>query len=112
DSRDAGADTGRVRAGTSRLVKLANGQGDHRAALVNLTYIRPQSNGWVVAWQPRTLRPASSNINGQTNQVAANASVVPIDADGNLLLYNSTTAHLVVDVLGFFDIGATPAAGR
>ena len=112
DSRDAGAESGRVRAGTSRLVNLVDGQGTHRAALVNLTYIRPQSNGWVVAWQPRTLRPASSNINGQTDQVAANASVVPIDADGNLVLYNSTTAHLVVDVLGFFDTGATPTAGR
>ncbi|MDO8363192.1 MAG: PQQ-dependent sugar dehydrogenase [Actinomycetota bacterium] len=114
DSRSAGGLTGPLRAGTSRLINLVASQGAHRAALVNLTFISPGSNGYVAAWQPRTTRPSSSNINGQAGNVAANASVVPVDADGNVIIFTNVTAHLVVDVLGFFDVtaGGQSQAGR
>ena len=114
DSRDAGAATGPLRAGTSRLVNLAAGQGAHRAALVNITFITASSDGFVVAWQPRTSRPPSSNINGQGGQVAANMSVVPIDTDGNVLVFSSVTADVIIDVIGFFDVAAAgeATAGR
>lgn len=112
DSRNAGAISGQVRAGTSRLVQVVASQGNHRAALVNLTYVRPQTNGFLAAWPARTPRPPSSNINGQTGQVAANASIVPIDADGRILVFSSATAHVIVDVVGFFDVASVSAAGR
>ena len=113
DSRNDGADSGLVLAGTSRLVNLTAPGGSHRAALVNLTFVRPSFNGYVVAWEPRTTRPLSSNLNGQAGLVAANASIVPIDADGNVLLFASATTHVVVDVLGWFDTTAgTSTSGR
>lgn len=113
DSRDAGAASGVVRAGTSRLVNLTTPGGSHRAALVNLTFAWPAADGFVLAWEPRTTRPASSNLNGQGGLVAANASIVPIDADGNVLLFASATTHVIVDVLGWFDTTAgTSTSGR
>jgi glucose/arabinose dehydrogenase len=110
DSRSAGADTGPLRAATSRLINVVATQGNHRAALVNLTFIRPDANGYLAVWQPRSSRPTTSNINGQPNLVAANASIVPIDANGNVLILSSVTAHVVVDVLGFFDTGGSGSA--
>jgi len=110
DSRNAGADTGPLRAGTSRLVNVVAAQGNHRAALVNLTFISTASDGFLTAWLPRTTLPPSSNINGQGGQVAANASVVPIDADGNVMIFTSTRADVLVDVIGFFDVAPSGVA--
>lgn len=114
DSRSAGAETGPLRAGTSRLINVVAAQGQHRAALVNLTFISTSSDGFLTAWLPRSTLPPSSNINGQGGQVAANASVVPIDSDGNVMIFSSTLAHVIVDVIGFFDVapGGVAAAGR
>ncbi len=110
DSRDLGADSGPLRAGTSRLVNVVPGRGNHRSALVNITMVRPWNNAFLAVWEPRTTRPAAANLNGQGLQVVANASVVPLDADGNILLFTNSTADVVVDLLGFFDV--TDGLGR
>ncbi len=114
DSRNAGSESGPLRAGTSRLVNVVAVQGAHRAALVNLTFITATAPGFLTAWQPRSTLPPSSNINGQGGQVAANASVVPIDADGNVMVFSSVRADVIVDVVGFFDVadGGVATAGR
>jgi len=113
DSRTI-AGPGPLRAGTSRLVNVTAPSGTHKAALVNITLVRPTSTAFATAWQPRTTKPGSSNINVATQEVAANASIVPVDADGNVLVFVSATTHLVVDVLGFFDTtsGGASQAGR
>lgn len=110
DTRDLGADTGPVRAGTTRLVNLTPTQGNHRAALVNIALVRPFNNSFVTAWQPRTARPTVSNLNVQASVTASNASIVPVDTDGNVQIFTNGTAHLVVDVLGWFDVAGGPAA--
>ena len=113
DTRTLGTDTGPILAGTSRLVKVAAAQGTHRAALVNIALLRPANNSFLTAWQPRTARPTASNLNVQASQAASNASIVPVDADGNVLMFTNATAHVVVDVLGFFDVtSGTSTAGR
>ena len=49
DSRNAGSNSGVVRAGTSRLVKVVGTIGAHRAALVNITLIGPTSDAFATA---------------------------------------------------------------
>jgi glucose/arabinose dehydrogenase len=114
DSRNSGANSGPLRAATSRLVNVAATQGNHRAALVNLTFLPTASDGFLTAWQPRTTLPPSSNINSQGGQAAANSSVVPVDADGNVMVFSSVRADVIVDVIGFFDVaaGGVATAGR
>ena len=113
DTRGLGADTGQMRAGTTRLVDLQPPTAATRAALINITLVRPEASGFITAWMPRTTRPASSNINAPTGQIAANASIVPVDADGNVVLFTSVTTDVVVDVLGFFSTtGGSATAGR
>ncbi|MEQ1874798.1 MAG: PQQ-dependent sugar dehydrogenase [Ilumatobacteraceae bacterium] len=114
DSRDLGADTGTLRGGTSRLINVVAVQGAHRAAVVNLTAVRPSWNGYVTVWQPRTLPPTTSNLNSQSGLINANTSIVPIDEDGNILVYSLSRTHLIVDLLGFFDVapGDVATSGR
>ncbi|MDP2291574.1 MAG: PQQ-dependent sugar dehydrogenase [Actinomycetota bacterium] len=103
DSRNLGGATGMLRAGTSRLINVVDTVGSHRSALVNITLVRPTSEAYATVWQPRTTRPFSSNINGNGLHVTANSSIVPIDANGDILLFVSATTHVIVDVMGFFD---------
>ena len=112
DTRNLGPATGPIRAWTSRLVNVVEEQGAHRAALVNITHVRPSSTGYLTVWQPRTPRPTASNINGTMGEVAANASVVPIDENGDILVFASATGHVVIDLLGFFDVSGSTDDGR
>ncbi len=112
DTRNAGADTGPIRAGTTRLVDLNPPSGTARAALVNLTFASTQGPGFVSSWTPRTTRPASSNLNASASEVVANSAIVPLDADGKTIIMSSVTADVVVDVLGFFDTSGATTAGR
>lgn len=106
DSRSFGGNSGPLRGGTSRLINVVATQGVHRSALVNITLVRPGAAAFATVWQPRATKPDSSNINGSVGHVTANSSIVPIDADGNVLLFVSATSHVIVDVLGFFDVAA------
>ncbi len=102
-----------LRAGQTRLIDLDAPPGA-TAALVNLALVRPLSNGAnATAWQPRTLRPATSNVNAPSGANVANSSIVPLDARGRMVLFSQATAHVLIDVAGFFvdQTGAT-TAGR
>ena len=105
DSRNRGSESGPVRAYTTRLVNVTNGapRGAHRQALVNLTMVRPASVGVLWVWQARTPRTSSSALNGDAGQITANTAVVPIDANGNIVVLTNATSHVLVDVVGFFD---------
>lgn len=102
-----------LRAGHTRLVDLDAPAGA-TAAVVNLTLVRPQSDGaFATAWQPRTERPSTSNLNAGAGENVANASIVPLDADGRMLVFAQATGHLIVDVSGFyFDADDAVRRGR
>ncbi len=105
DSRTQNPAT-RLRGGTTRLIDVGAPAGA-TAAVVNLTIVRPAGPTFATVWQPRTDRPASSNVNAPNGEVVANSSVVPVDANGNILLYVRATTHAIVDVAGYF----VPSAG-
>ena len=61
----------------------------------------------------RTARPVASNINAAAGEVVANSAVVPVDANGGILVYSFSTAHVVIDVLGYFNVApGAVSAGR
>ncbi|MEM1332454.1 MAG: PQQ-dependent sugar dehydrogenase, partial [Actinomycetota bacterium] len=101
-----------LRGGTTRLIDV-DAPADAVAAVVNLTYVRPARTGFITPWLSRTARPTVSNVNATTDEVSANLSILPLrDAavsgdDGRAMLYVSSTAHVIVDVVGFY----VPAAG-
>lgn len=102
-----------LRAGQTRLIDLDAPSGA-TAAVVNLALVRPLSNAAnATAWQPRTLRPGTSNVNAPQGENVSNSSIVPLDADGRMLLFTQATTHVLVDVVGYFsDAPAAVAEGR
>ncbi len=113
DSRRA-ADGGVPLAGnTTRTVDLGVDGATTRAVLVNLTYVEPRRDGFLVAWAAGRSRPPTSNVNARSGGVAANAAVVPVDAAGRIDVLTNVDAHVVIDLLGRFEAAPGPvAAGR
>jgi hypothetical protein len=116
DSRLAAAGAVPITGNTVRTVDLGIDGADlatTRAVLVNLTYVEPRQDGFLVAWAAGGARPATSNVNARRGEVAANAAVVPIDASGRIDVLTNADAHVVVDLLGRFEAAPGPvSAGR
>ena len=92
----------RIRGGRTRLISLGAAAVGAEAALVNITLTNPVGDTFATAWEPRTTRPATSNINALGGEDVANASVVPVDAQGRIVIHTYTTSHMIVDVAGVF----------
>ncbi len=95
------------------MIDLDLPAGGAQAALVNITLGNTRGAGFVRAWTARGQRPPTSNVNvDQSNAVAANAAIVPLDADGRFVIEAATTGRVIVDVMGYFTIGASSRSGR
>ncbi|MFE7870160.1 fibronectin type III domain-containing protein [Micromonospora humida] len=83
------------------------------AVALNVTVTAPAGGGFVTAYPGGTARPTASNVNYARGQTVANLVVVPVGADGTVVLYSSAPTHLVADVAGWFSTAGTasPAAG-
>ena len=85
------------------------------AASLNVTAVDTQTNnyGGYVSVYPcasvSTAKPDVSNMNFGSGQTIANAVTVPVSTDGHICLYVYGTAHLLVDVNGFY-MSATAGA--
>ncbi|MEY2580293.1 MAG: hypothetical protein QOE09_142 [Ilumatobacteraceae bacterium] len=113
DSRLPTAGNKVVRAGATRYVPMNVDPVVTKAVLVNFAFVSPSSPGFLSAWAGRSDRPLASNINAAPGEVVANSAVVPVDANGGILVYAFSTAHVVIDVLGYFNVAAGPVnAGR
>jgi hypothetical protein len=74
-------------------------------ALVNLTMLEASAPGFVTGDKCSALSKGSqtfSNGNFSGRAAVANLSVVPLDFDGSLCLFNSAKVQLVADVIGSF----------
>lgn len=107
-----GTEAGVVVAGTSRRIDLDPPAGVS-AALVNVTVAGAAGRGFVSTWATGD-RPDTSTVNvDRTGGMVANATIVPLAADGSFLLDSSTSGRVVVDVLAWLrDTAGTSAAGR
>ncbi len=73
------------------------------AVVVNVTTTGATASGFITVWPGDASRPLASTLNSAPGGAVANVAVVPVDAMGRISLYNSAgSAHLVVDVLGWY----------
>jgi glucose/arabinose dehydrogenase len=101
-----------IRGGSTQLIGLDAPAGA-TSALVTITLNAPRGEAFATAWEPRTNRPETSNVNVGNGQTVGNASVVPLDSSGRLLLYVVATTDVIIDVSGFFVPAPTAlSAGR
>lgn len=104
DSNALGANSGSVRAGTSRLIRVVASRGVHRAARVNVTVVKAQNATNLTAWYPRTVKPATPTAVVPALTATATTIDVPINGEGLTLLYTTGTARVIVEVVGYYDV--------
>jgi hypothetical protein len=110
DTRIATAGDKTVRANTTRYVPMGVDPAVTKAVLVNLAFVTPSTDGFLTASSGRTPIPFTSNVNAVAGEYVADAAVVPLDSSGGILVYSSSTADVVIDLLGYFNVA--PAAVR
>jgi hypothetical protein len=75
----------------------------------NITAVPHNSQlGWLTAWPSGQTQPVSSTLNSPTGTVTANAAIVPAGNNGNVSIFVTDSADVVLDVNGYF---APPVAG-
>lgn len=75
------------------------------AVAVNLTAVDPSAESHLRLW-PEGPTPEVANINFPAGVTIANMALATVGADGNIRIYNNSgTVDVVVDVVGWFDLG-------
>ena len=73
------------------------------AVAVNLTSVTPAGVGWFTVYKSGTTRPNPvSQLTFASGQIIANATIVPVGADGRIRLYSSAPSEALIDVTGWF----------
>jgi hypothetical protein len=75
---------------------------------LNVTVTEPIGDSYLTVWPADVDQPTSSNLNFVNGQTIANAAVVKVGATGNVSLFTAAlSAHVVVDVMGYYPKGAS-----
>ncbi len=81
------------------------------ALVLNVTITAPTSNGWA-AVLPYDVPPApASNLNYAEGQTIANQVIVRPGAPDHFYVYVASSAHIIVDLMGFFTAGPVRPGG-
>ena len=79
---------------------------------LNVTVVTPAAAGFLTVYPCDVPRPNASNVNFVAGQVIANGVIASASASGEVCVYSSTDADVVVDLAGWFPgtafTGATP----
>jgi hypothetical protein len=75
---------------------------------LNVTAIPHTTLNYLTSWPAGETQPVVSTLNAPTGAITANAAIVPAATDGDISIYVSSAADVVLDVNGYF---APPASG-
>jgi Abnormal spindle-like microcephaly-assoc'd, ASPM-SPD-2-Hydin len=79
-----------------------------KAYSLNITAVPHDSLGFLTAWPSGQAQPVVSTLNSSTGVVTANAAIVPAGSGGDISIFVSDAADVILDVDGYF---APPATG-
>ena len=80
------------------------------AAVLNVTVTASTGAGYWTAWPSGTRRPVASTLNTNSGDTIANATIIPIAADGTISIYTQSGGHVIVDVTGWITDNTAPSA--
>jgi hypothetical protein len=78
------------------------------AVVLNVTVTQPAAAGFVTVWPTGVGRPLASNLNMVAGATVPNLVTVGLGTGGQVDLFSSADAHLVVDVVGWYASGLVP----
>ncbi len=93
----------RPAAGATLRVRVRGQAGiatDAQVALLNVTATDAQAGGYVTVWPCGAAQPNASNVNFAAGDTVANAVTARVGATGEVCVFTSAPAHVVVDVAG------------
>lgn len=86
---------------------------DVSAVVLNVTVTRTEGEGYLTVWPTGTSQPYVSSLNAvRPGQTVPNLVTVPVGADGKVSFMTSMGAHVLADVLGYYEVAETAASGR
>ena len=80
------------------------------SALVNLTAVNSEGDGFVTAYACDKAQPAASSLNPRAGATTTNLVSVPLAADGSVCLFSSLSTDLIADLAGFHPAGSSYVA--
>ena len=82
------------------------------AVVVNVTAVDAADAGFVTVWPSGALAPSVSNINVRAGETAPNLVTVSPGSNGAITILPTTSAHLLVDVFGYYTASPSSVDGR
>ncbi|KOU21801.1 hypothetical protein [Streptomyces sp. WM6368] len=75
-----------------------------KAVALNVTVTNPRTAGYLTVFPGGQSAPNTSNVNFSSGQTIANSVIVPVGADGKIMVRNGSwdPADVVVDVVGYY----------
>lgn len=101
---NAGQGGMRLTAGQTLIVQMAGRReipANARAISANLTVVDATDEGFATAW-PCGEIPTASNVNYEIGAAIANAAELPLSPTGAICIYSSSSAHVIIDVNGWW----------
>lgn len=121
DTRNAGADTGMLNAGSTRSFLGWNGSytvqgGDNSdcglpfstnnaAIVVNFTVVSPDAAGYITAFPADAAQPLAATLNFGLGEVKGNNAFLKLNqttGQADFKIYSTAATHLVADVVGYY----------
>lgn len=85
-----------------RLSGVCNLPATALAFSVNLTVIAPGPLSYVTLFPGATARPEVSTLNAREGGIVSNAAIVSADENGDVAVYSTDAADIILDVNGYF----------
>ena len=86
--------------------------GDVTAVILNVTAVEAQEAGFVTVWPSGSPVPNSSNLNLRAGETAPNLVTVSPGSDGAVAILPTTSAHILVDIFGYYTSASSSVDGR
>lgn len=121
DTRNAGADSGMLTAGSTRSFLGWNGsytvQGgdntdcnlpfstDNAALVLNFTAVTPSSGGYITAYPEGAVQPLAATLNFGAGEVKGNNAFLKLNqtsGQADFKVFSTAATHLVADVVGYY----------
>jgi hypothetical protein len=80
------------------------------AAAINVTSVSSVGPGYITVWPCGVERPVVSTLNFSAGAIRANGAIAALGSGGTLCLYSHAPTDVVVDIVGWFTAGASPAS--
>lgn len=118
DTRDGvGGRVGSIGSGESATLQVAGRGGvpaiGARSVVLNVTVTQPSAPSYIAVAPTDVPLPAVSNLNFTAGTTIANQVIVRLPTDGTVAVYNHAgEAHVVADVVGYFDDVEVGNSGR